>query len=258
MGAAGRTPLRSVAIAAYERYFRTSGRVRLFRGVYPDFAAALASAPKQSPTGYNHAYAAALLVNERQRIISCDYPVLFWLSSLLQTHRFVFDLGGHIGISYYAFQRAMSYPGGLTWLVSDLPEITALGKQIAAEERDGAPGLRFTNDCEELAKADILLALGSLQFIEDPFAHFAKGRPAHLIINKTPVYDQPSAATLQCLGSGFCANHLFNREQFLERLGGFGYQLIDSWTNSELDCTIPFFSRSGIRAYSGFYLRQVH
>jgi putative methyltransferase (TIGR04325 family) len=74
---------------------------------------------------------------------------------------------------------------------------------------------------------------------------------------KVPVYDQPSAVTLQNMGTSVCINHLFNRAEFLADVRALGYELIDAWSSSDCACRIPFHPDHSIGAYSGFYFKRI-
>lgn len=257
-GRAAQVPLlRQMLIAAYAHWFdRARGNVRLFRGVFADFAAARRAIPMQTCVGCDNEPSVLRVAHERRRVLPLDYPVMFWLDRLLPHCHVLFDWGGSVGISYFAFRRYLDYPCGLTWLVQDLPTAVRLGRDMAAAE--AAPGLRFTDSLAGLADADLLLAAGSLHFIETPFAELRRvpRRPRHILLNKVPVYAMPDAVTLQNMGSAFCPNHLFNRDEFLRQFARLGYALVDEWKTPELSCRIPFEPRHSIAAYSGFYLQK--
>lgn len=246
----------AVAAAHARRFNRRVGSVRLFRGIYPDYAAALRDIPADRQRGYDNAAAAQRLVHERLRLIPSDYPILFWLSRLLPGQRLLFDWGGNIGTSYLAYRRILPLPAELSWLVNDVPAVVALGEQLA--EQEGAPNLRFTTTLDTLAEADILLAAGSIHFIEDPLGDLARAAalPRHILLNKVPVYDRPAAVTLQNFGSALCPNHLFNGADLRARFEQWGYRLVDSWQVLELGCQIPLFPEHCIDAYSGFYFER--
>jgi putative methyltransferase (TIGR04325 family) len=253
-----RVPIISwLSALAYRRYFNTAtGEVRLFKGIYPNFPAASRAIPPNRLQGYDNPPSASRLVHERFRIIPADYPIIFWLLKLLPECELLFDWGGNVGISYFAYRRYLNYPSRLIWHVSDVPAVTAMGQTIASQE--DSPGLRFSSSLEALAVADILLAAGTLHFIEDPFAILGSipKLPRHVLLNKVPTYDLPSAVTLQNMGSAFCPNHLFNRAAFLRNFEQLGYRLIDEWLSPDLACYIPFHRDHSIRAYSGFYLSR--
>lgn len=256
-GAAHVPLLRQVLVAAYAHWFdQARGNVRLFRGVFADFAAARCAIPVHACEGCDNELSVLRVAHERRRVLPLDYPVMFWLSRLLPRCHLLFDWGGSVGISYFAFRRYLDYPCGLTWLVQDLPAAVRLGRELA--ETEAAPGLRFTDSLAELADADLLLAAGSLHFIEAPFAELRRlpHLPRHILLNKVPVYTLPAAVTLQNMGTAFCPNHLFNHDEFLQQFARLGYTMVDEWTTPELSCRIPFEPQRSIAAYSGFYLEK--
>jgi putative methyltransferase (TIGR04325 family) len=254
--------LQSFASIAYERYYaRRSGIQRLFRGVYPDFRSAVASAPVSSPVGHDHAvYASdemargALpgIVSPPSRPAPLDYPVLFWLSRILGSAKQIFDWGGNIGTSYYAYRSYLDL-SELDWIVNDVPSVIALGEHLKASHH--ASNLNFTTSLAPIESCDIILAAGSLHLIEDPFLPLRRAvrLPPHFLINKMPVYNQPSAVTLLNTGSIFVAYRLFERESFIRTLDEIGYNLVDEWKVPELSCHIPFHPSLSVSAYSGFY-----
>jgi putative methyltransferase (TIGR04325 family) len=241
----------------YKREFDVAaGTVRIFHGIYPDFAAARSDIPAGRLQGHDSEAAALRLADARLRIYPFDYPVMFWLQKLLPGCRLLFDLGGGVGISYFGFRRFLSYPADMRWLVNELPAPAALGVRMARDE--SAKGLSFTTSLEELPGADILLAAGSLQLIERPFEHLQSVArlPPHVLINKVPVGTMPAAVTLHNIGPALCPYHLFNRIQFMAGFEALGYELVDEWSTPDLSARIPYFPEYSIRAYSGFYWRR--
>ena len=88
------------------RFARETPETNLYRGIFPTFAQAQASAPHTRPVGYDNAGAADLYRERTRRVYPSDYPAMFWLDRLFQEGATsVFDIGGHIGIGYYAYQR---------------------------------------------------------------------------------------------------------------------------------------------------------
>lgn len=243
--------------ALYGRRFnRVGGQARMFRGIYPSFDTAMAAIPHNRTVGCDNDASAYRVVDDRLRIHGYDYPVMFWLSRLLPDNRFIFDWGGNVGISYFAYRRCMEYPDGITWLVNDVPSAIALGRHMAAGE--SASGLRFTEDLDELPSANILLAAGSMHLIEEPMRALSRvpRLPEHVLINKLPAYDLPAAVTLCNMGTALCPYHLFNRTEFIAGFERLGFTLIDQWRNDDMGCRIPLHRDHSIDAFSGFYFRR--
>ena len=107
---------------------------------------------------------ADLLAARRNRIFSYDYPVLFWLKPLLADRLSIFDLGGHVGVHYYAYRRYLEYPKDLRWQVCEMPAVIAAGEAIRRDE--DAPGLSFTTEFRDADGADVMLAAGVVQYLE--------------------------------------------------------------------------------------------
>jgi putative methyltransferase (TIGR04325 family) len=241
----------------YKREFDVaSGCVRIFHGIYPDFPAAQSDIPVGRLQGHDSEVAALRLADARHRIFPFDYPIMFWLEKLLPTCRLLFDLGGGVGISYFGYRRFLKYPPGMRWLVNELPAPAALGVRIARQEE--AEALGFTTSLEELPGADILLAAGSLQLIDQPFEHLRSvvRLPRHILINKVPAGTTVAAVTLHNMGPALCPYHLFNRSQFMTGFEALGYELVDEWATPDLSARIPYFPEYSIRAYTGFYWRR--
>ncbi len=241
----------------YDRYFAAAtGNVRLFRGVFPDFASARASAPATKPIGYDNNASAWRLEGELRQVLPTDFPVMFWLQKLIQEQSVVFDFGGNVGISFFNFKPYLVYPEGMRWVVCDVPAVAAAGALIARDR--GASQLTFVTDPEGVSKADIYLASGVFQYVEDPFRSLreATRRPRHVLVNRTPVLDVGSAVTLQSIGTSFCPYYLFNRKEFLGNFAELGYILADEWRNPGHGCRIPAHQKYNIDEYSGFYFVQ--
>jgi putative methyltransferase (TIGR04325 family) len=245
-----------VRMLDYEMHFSKAVGVNLFRGVYKNFQEATDSAPSTKPIGYDHPEPANMYIDRTEQVYSSDYPALFWLSSILKTNCKVFDLGGHVGVSYYAYQQYLNYPAGLQWLICDVPEVTRSGKNLAEKKKDSR--LTFTNDYDAVDGYDVLLASGSLQYIEASLADLLnpiQNKPRHIIINLLPVYDGNSFVTLQNIGTAFCPYQIFNKTGLIESLISIGYECIDIWRNEEKECGIPFHPEHSLDVYHGFYFR---
>lgn len=243
----------SVLEADYAREFAKRPRNR-FRGVYRTFAEAEATVPKDAPLGYDHAELAGLYRHRMEKANQSDYAVLFWLRQILDAHSFVFDFGGHVGVSYHGWRNYLSYQPGMRWLVHDVPAIVKVGAELA-KERPSA-GLEFTSDVRAGRGCSIFLAAGSLQYIDQSLPSLLAemgSLPRHLIVNKMPIYEGESFVTVQSTGRAFHAYQIYNRDQFVGELTALGYRVVDDWANREQHCEVPFTRGRDIDAYSGYY-----
>ena len=91
--------------------------------------------------------------------------------------------------------------------------------------------------------------------VEDLRALLAQlgSRPAHLLLNKLPVYDGATFVTVQSTGRAFHPYRIYNRDALVDGTTALGYRLVDAWRNSEQSCRIPLTRGRDIDAYSGFY-----
>jgi putative methyltransferase (TIGR04325 family) len=248
--------LRFLLERRYARLFARSPSVSLFRGTFKTFDEARRSAPDTERLGYNLTAAARMYDSRLDRVFLNDYPMLFWLARVLKPDASIFDLGGHVGLSYYAYAKYLEYPENVCWRICDVPAVVEAGRELARERR--ARGLSFTERVEDVEGADVLCASGSLQYIEtslETILQQVSGKPRHLLLNRLPLYDGDSFVTLQGIGVTFCPYRVFSRCAFVETLDQLGYEVVDSWENAELSMRIPFDSSHVVTAYSGLYLR---
>jgi putative methyltransferase (TIGR04325 family) len=226
-----------------------------YRGVFGSFAEARASAPRDKH-GFDHPELASIYDDRLDRVFPSDYPVLFWLDRILPDVRSVFDWGGHIGLTFYAYRKYLEFADTLSWRVCDMPAIIEAGAKLA--EKKGERGLSFTSNATEADGFDAILAAGSLQYLERPFAEQLAAlsrRPRHLLINKLPLYEGEPFVTLQNTVHSYNAYQIGNRAQFVGSVERLGYTLVDSWTTPDVTCIIPLHPERSIHAYSGLYFR---
>lgn len=250
--------VRALRRLRYERFFAAATDANLFRGVYRDFAEAAATAPDTRALGYDHPEPAAMYRERAERLHPSDYPVLFWLQKWGPRVKRVFDFGGHVGVSYYAYQRVLSFPPELRWTVCDVPTVVEAGAALAHTR--GARQLQFTTHRDDGSGADLWLANGSLQYLEEPLHRLVSAlevRPRYVIANMLPVTDGESFVTLQNIGTAFCPYRIHHRASVIEGVRALGYSLVDSWVNPEKSCHVPFSGRHHVDAYVGLGFERV-
>ena len=241
-----------------DQYLRFSGDCwGCSRGVFETFEQAMSAAPRTKNTGWDTSDLAKEFYQKPlyRSIRSFDYPILFWLSKLLRENQSVFDFGGSYGIHFFAYDKHLGYPSGLRWVVCDLPEITRLGQEKAKKE--GRSEISFTNDLCEASGKDIFISSGSIQYADSFFETFSQipSLPPHLLINRVPLYPGKTFVTLQNCGRTFCAEYIFNEEQFISSFVRLGYVLVDRWVDLEDACLVPFHPKKSIGSYSGLYFK---
>ena len=249
--------LRSLRLSRYRRFFEQSAdgtAAHLFFGTYPSFQAARDAAPKSKSVGYDNPEPAGAF-ESMLRIHPRDSAIMFWLQRLFsEGATSVLDFGGHVGVKYYCYADLLQFPATLSWTVRDVPAVVAEGKTLAAA-RSAGPALKFVTGLEQAQGIDVLLAIGSIQYVEQGLPDLLKAFPRRipwLLVNSAPLYDGPDIVTLQNIGTAFCPYGLFNKDKLLSGLRQLGYSLVDEWQNPEVDCHVPFADIPPIQSYSGF------
>lgn len=252
-------PIERALRRRYESDFAANLDRNLFRGVFASFEEAENSAPAGRPLGYDNPGSAAMYVERTRRVYPTDYPVLFWLQQLLAMGcKRLFDLGGHIGVSYYAYRRYLEYPAGLRWCVHDVPAVMAQGRRLAAD-KDPDQRLAFADRFEDSDGFDLLVAQGSIQYLPDTLAgRLARlaSPPRHILLNLTPLHERHSFFTLQSIGTAFCPYRITAVGEFLSGYRSLGYEIVDTWDNPDKQCTIPFHPDRSLDRYHGFLFRR--
>lgn len=260
-GTTTRMPLfRTFLESRYKRAFFAHHALthHLYRGVFDSFDAAQASIPAANVSGYDNPESADLYRERTHRVFINDYPMIHWLGRFFADGaRQVFDIGGHIGIAYYAYQKHLAYPEGLRWAVMDVPAVNAAGEQWA-REHDRARRLHFADDVVKASGVDILFAAGSLQYLRYSLIDALKSmerRPRFLLLNSVPIHMRESYFTVQNIGTACCPYRITAEREFLGGLSALGYELQDRWENPQRSCIIPFHPEHSLDRYFGFAFR---
>lgn len=226
------------------------------RGVFETFADAIASAPRTKPLGYDAANAVDWYTEKQEGVSLDDYPAVFWLREAFASSRTVFEIGGHVGIAYYGFEHVLTYPADLVWTIQDVPSIVTAGRELARAR--GRTNLHFVTDVAQVDGADVLLAAGSLQYVDSPsLAGMISGfthKPRHVIVNTTPMYNGASYVTLQNIGTAYCPYRIQGRDDFIASLTSLGYERIAEWRKDRA-VRIPDHPEKSVDHYFGFYFR---
>ena len=248
--------IRQLAEPLYRREFsamRSSGNA--YFGVFGSFEEASRQVPASLPGDFDNEAATSLYEYRFSEVESSDYPALFWLGRLFeQGQRRIFDLGGHVGVSYYAYQQHLEFPQDLRWQVHDTAAVMQKGREIA-RERDREGRLDFV-ELDVADGCDVLMAKGSLQYLEYTLAELIRRMqvaPRHLLINLTPMHSSKSFFTLQHIGIAVCPYRISAVPEFLFELRELGYRLNVRWDHPERTLRVPFHPGFSIDRYHGFH-----
>jgi putative methyltransferase (TIGR04325 family) len=241
-----------------EKYLRKefAKRSPCCKGVYKTFADAVLDSPSDKLAGYDHRVISEFYRERIDELNPADYPVLYWLSQLLPGAKSVFELGGSVGVGYYAYRRYLPFPPQLRWIICEVPETARMGAEIARERNESR--LAFTDQRDLAEGADLYATFGALQYIEDPFAtilNSLRDKPPHLLINRVPLSEGNHFITLQNNGCWFSPYKVDNRAEFVRSVEALGYELVDKW---EMTRPNNFLLRPGeaVPSYHGIYFRH--
>jgi putative methyltransferase (TIGR04325 family) len=242
------------------RYFRSRQGYGAHWGRFGSFAEARSWLPP-SPEFELDEHADHYEEERTRRVYAFDYPVIFWLRHALESGaRSIYDIGGSVGVHYYSYAKYLPHMEQIDWLVSDLPRVAERGRGLARQRN--AKGLTFVDRLDATpVDRDIWMAAGVLEFLESqPFAGLieaAAKRPKHILLNKLPLHDGPEFVSTQNIGQGcFVPHHVYNRQQFVQRVEDLGYELVDSWETPERSFLVPGRPDLSFDAYSGLYFRR--
>jgi putative methyltransferase (TIGR04325 family) len=239
----------------YESLFRANVSRNLFRGVYSSDEAAKLSAPPDRAVGYDNPESAAMYFGHMAPD-SFDYPAIYWLDkSLLSGYRSIFDVGGHIGIKYYAFKPFLSQAEQLKWRVCDVPAVVQRGRAAAAK-RDAEGRLSFTSEYGEVAGCDVLFASGVVQYLPMSILEWLGPiveKPRRMIFNTTAIHPSLDFFTLNSIGTAYCPYRVTSEANFMSQMSQLGYTLKDRWTTPGKGALeLPIEVGHDVWAYSGF------
>jgi putative methyltransferase (TIGR04325 family) len=239
--------------------FLTARDAHLFWGAYHSWDDAAAAAASYGRSGYDNPESAELYRHLR-RIDAYDYPSLYWLTrSFIDGRRSVFDVGGSIGVKFYAFKDLLDRYPDVRWHVTDVPAAVALGRQLAAES-GVTSRLSFADAFAQGEGCDVLFASGVLQYLPQTLpALLASWRtlPARLLINTTAIHPQREYFTVNNIGTAFCPYRVQTQAALIRGLSALGYRLRESWTHPGKPLTLPFEAGLSLDSYRGFLLDLV-
>jgi putative methyltransferase (TIGR04325 family) len=236
--------------------FKANRDQNLFYGVYSTWAEAEAAAAACGAMGYDNVASAQLYVH-RLRLDSHDYPSLYWIGrSMADGMSSVFDVGGSIGIKYYAFLERLAHTPVARWLVQDVPAVVDYGRQFA-QQRGVESRLRFTSEFRDGDGLDLLFASGVVQYLPETLgALLARYRrlPQRIVVNTAAIHPVHEFFTVNSTGVAFCPYRVQTQGAFIRGLTTLGYRLRESWVNTGKKLTIPHQPEFSLSDYCGFCL----
>src|SRR5262249_37182525 len=121
------------------------------------------------------------------------------------------------------------------------------------------PRIQFTESFTEAEDADLMLVSGSLHYFDRPLGELLAGlksKPRHILINRAPLIEGPTSATVQDGGDYRVPCKLLNRNELMESLTSIGYKVVDTWMAPELSLKVIGKRAYSAVPYSGAFLRH--
>jgi len=244
-----------------DKFYNTHGS---FYGKFRNFHEATSflkqtSSKKDYNIGYNNKVS-ALRVYQRCKEISkntspTEYPLFLWLNKILQTEKelSILDVGGAFGLHYYNFIKyALHYK--FHWTIYDVESIVDYANMNGYKTEQ----LNFINNYREIDKIDILIASGSIQYIEEFSINDFKNKPRHLLFERLPLNEKcETFVTLQNATSSFNPQYVYNKNEFISTIKNIGYELVEEWKNYYDSCRIPEYPNESCYTYTGLYFRAI-
>jgi putative methyltransferase (TIGR04325 family) len=178
---------------------------------------------------------------------------------LMEGQRSILDLGGSIGIKYYAFKKQIQDWPGYSWVVHDVPAAVERGRRFAKERGEDGP-LSFVDEFDQGEGVDVLFASGVLQYLPRTLGEMLSGwkkLPPRIIINITPIHEEREFFTVNSIGTAFCPYRVQTQSGLMSGLTRLGYKLRALWQNEGKTMRIPFRPDLYLAAYSGYCLDLV-
>jgi putative methyltransferase (TIGR04325 family) len=223
---------------------------------FNSFSEAVAAARPYTDGGFEHPEYAKRHMLLAGAPAPSDYPALFHMRGLILDGAKIFDLGGSIGNLFYLYDRYLNLPRDCLWLVFELPALVELGQNLATKR--GENRLEFSRKWEDAAGAELLIVSGSLHYFDTPLSQMVSElpeKPSHILINRTPLIDGPTKATVQDGGIHRVACVLYNRTELVRAFEAIRYEVVDSWKAWELSLKLVGKPESSALPYSGFFFR---
>lgn len=129
----------------------------------------------------------------------------------------IVDFGGALGSNYF-FTRHLMQTEQMEWVVVELPETVAVGRQHLAKAE-----LRFEDSLKVAGEADLVVAAGAIQYVPDPYVTLRELQQVapFLIVDRVPLLDRDRITVQKVHPALFAASFpkwYLSRERFLAAL----------------------------------------
>ncbi len=234
-----------------------------YRGIYQSFEQARKSIPATAQDYDNANRISSEYKTQERKVTECsfrnhDYPLLFWLSKVLNKATGVIELGGSIGQFYYSAKRLVDFPENFQWQIAELPEAVSLGTELAHGCNEKQLSFIDSGQIANSAPANIFISSGAIQYINQNLVDILVSLPSmpeYILIHDLPVHSKQSFWTTQRLEYCEVAYHVYFLDKFLEDLKKLGFELIAQWDWLR-PMEIPFHKEFNLKSLQGFYFKK--
>ncbi len=245
----------SLPATASARLRANTARASRFSGAFETRDAALTSLPERLQSGYDDSAIAEVSFDWMCTRAAWDYPLLYWLKTLLPQGGTILDAGGHLGTKYIAFRDVLNVKD-LRWVVYDLPGIIAAARARQAQGQI-PKAITFWDDLAQVPPAELMIASGVLQYLDQPLGAFLEGLqkpPGYILINKLPLRSGTPIFTIERIGSAKVPYHIRSTQTWSAEVSAAGYQIADTWPIPELSHVIATHPMLGPSESNGYLL----
>lgn len=242
--------------ARYRRNFFSRRAKARFWGIYGTREDAISEATRQfGKADYDEPSIVNNSINVFMAVNLFDWPALFYLNKAIQENgaRSIVDVGGHIGVKYYAFRSLLNFPTDFRWQVVEVPSMVRVGRDRRTELGAGEE-LTFHERPEDVNAADVLFCSGSLQYLPTDLAGLTESlrRPRTIILNKVPqAAGDGGFYTVENLGRARVPYRVFARGELEAQLAQLGYREHARWDLPDRAFSIPFAGSNGKASVCG-------
>ena len=184
--------------------------------------------------------------------------LLKYIKRIQKHYKFLILVGG-MGNHYYSYTKALPDLSIKKWIVCDVPMITDSGIEYKIESKTTL--IDFSNSIVRDFKADIFLASGSLQYVDEEnptfFLKEFSNKPRFIIINRIPLVtgNGERIITLQNLHNALAPMYTYHYDNFFLDFKKYGYKIAGTWKDFSSNCKIPYEKKVNIPYYHGVCMK---
>jgi putative methyltransferase (TIGR04325 family) len=179
-----------------------------------------------------------------------DEPIVNFISDKISRNTAVFNVGGNVGIEYYAYKARIPAIANTDWTICEIESVVERGTALARTRQEH--NLQFTTDVSRGDGANIFLCVGTAQYLTEPVwvtLQRYKSLPKYVVLGYFPAGIMPRFYTVQNIGYSYAPYCIFSLSEVRESFEMLGYSLAVEWSTAR-PVRVPFHAS---RSISHFY-----